>query len=710
MSAFNFIQTFYVDPDTVANAPEIMLSSIDVFFKTKPRSGEATSGATNPAVSAWICEVEGDSPNVNRVLRNSVQRIEYDRVGTSGDASVATTIGFGGTPVHLATGRYYGIVLKFEDSAYVPWINKQGDRLIVDGQTTNQPSSGSQGRFDGKLYVPGNVNVYRSLSDRDLKFKVNVAQFISNNVTINLVNRDYEFFTIDNTRTGGFFGGEFVYQNIANASGTVAVTSSSNVITGTSTTFTNHGIGDKIVVASGGSTDVLTVSGVTNTTSMTVDRFPSFTASGIGYKVPPGGEVYTVDYTKDRLILVDSTANSTVKFSVGGGRLVGVRSTATANIESIDRWKVDNFRPAFLVGNPVGSNFTLNFRSANSANQLSTTASTLDLLQFNEGAGEGYILSRSVEVDTSASSNLFGDNRKSAIANLVINVTIPEEDRFSVPYATSRELDFYFYQSDVNNTYTTTKTRTAADSSTYSVTSYDTETEANGTAKSKYISKKINFAADKYAEDIVVYMAANRPAGTNIKVYAKIHNAADRESFESKAWTPLQLKDNVDKFTSDDPTDLVEYTYGFPQYPEVDTILDSEAIITYNSNNITTSTDLSGSLGTNDLILIRDPDFDNHEVYTVSTANSTVVELYDPVTTSSLVSSGSDPKVINVERLKYRNTAWNNIANDNVVRYISSSVNKFDYYTSMQIKVVLLAEQSHIIPKVEQIQVIGASA
>lgn len=710
MPAFNFIQTFYVNPETVANASEVMLTSVDVFFKRKPAQGSAITSMNNPNVTAWICPVNNDNPDVSKELRNSKKVIEWNQINTSGDASVATTIGFN-EPVLVSSGKYYGIVLKFDDPGFEPWVNKVGDKLIKEGQASNEPSPGSQGRYDGVLYAAGGIDQYRALGDKDLKFAVKVAQFTSNNITISLVNKDYEFFTIDNTRTGGFQGGEYVYQNIANvATATVSVSSSSNVVTGTSSTFTNHVEGDKIVIESGGTKEVLTITDIANTTSMTVDRFPSFTASGIGYKVPPIGEAYVIDYTKDRLILQDSSANSSVKFTVGGGRLIGVRSGATANIASIDRWKIDNFKPSFLVGNPVGSTYTLTYSAATSANQLSSNSSTIDILKFNESAEESYMLSRSVEVDTGSSSSLFGDNRKSVVANLNIDVSVDEENRFSVPYGTSRELDFFFYQNDVNNTYTATKTRDAANGNTYNITNYDTETGPNGLAKSKYVSSKISLGADKYAEDIVVYMAANRPSGTDIKVYAKIHNSADNESFESKAWTPLELKDNVDRFTTADPTDLVEYTFGLPQYPEIDSTLDEEAIITYNSNNIAMSTDVSGNVNTGDLILVRDPDFGNHEVLVVSTANSTVIELYDPVQTSTLVPSGSDPKVVAVDLLKYRNTAWNNIENDNVARYVSSSVNKFDYYTSMQIKIVMLAEQSHIVPKVEQIQVIGASA
>ena len=481
MSGFNYIQTFYVNPQTVANAPEVMLTSIDVFFKAKPVRGATVSGAVAPTVNAWICEVENDSPFETRQLRNSMTLIEYDLINTSQDASAATVIGFK-DPVRLATGKHYGLVLKFNDPGFDVWQNVLGDRLVTDGQITNTLSVGSRGTHGGKLYVPTNTSAHRSLSDRDLKFKVKVARYTANNITISLVNKDYEFFTIDNTNTGAFIGGEYIYQDIANASGTVTVSTNSLNVVGIATTFTNLFGGAKILVQSGGAKQILSVNAITNATHMTIASLPAFSASGIGYKVPPVGLAYNIDYPKNKLILVDSSANATNKFAVSGGRIIGERSGATANIASIDSYPVDNFKPSFLIGNPSGSTFTLNYKIANSANQLSSTSTNINLLQMNDSVATGYILSRSVEVDTSKSSNLFGDRRKSVVANLNIAVSSAEIDRFSVPYATTRELDFYFYQNDINNVYTETRTVGLS-----SIASYDTETGANGLAKSKYV-------------------------------------------------------------------------------------------------------------------------------------------------------------------------------------------------------------------------------
>ena len=691
MSTFDYIQTFYVNPDTVAKATEIMLTSVDLFFKAKPVENANVSGTFKPGISAWICEVENGDPNPNLSIANSIKTIDYDAVNISDDAQTATVIGFT-NPVFIKTGRYYGIVVKYDDPAYDIWTNVQGDRLIGSGGVTNNASPGSQSRFDGFLYKSTNSNSFDKFSNKDLKFRVKVAQFVSNNVTISLVNKDYEFFTVDPSVSGAFLGGEWCFQDVANATGTVTVSSSSNTITGSGTTLTNFGIEDKVVVSNGTVRDVLTITNVINATAMTVDRFPIFSASSIGFKVPPVGIVYFTDYTKRQVYLVDSNANSTVKF-VTGTRIIGARTGASANVVSLGRFQVDSFKPTFMIGNPSTSEYTMTYNVANSSNAMPATGNNLELLKFNNAVRESYILSRSLEVDN---INLYGTGRKSAVVNVAFNVSVTEANRFSVPYLKTNELDFFFYQNDINNTITETRG---------GIANYDTEVDRNGLGKSKYISKKISFGEGKYAEDVVVYLAGYRPAGTQIKVYAKIHNAADKEAFDDKSWTPLELKNNVDRFSTEDPKDLWEYTYGLPQFPEVSAGLSGNFLTTLSSNSIATTVDQSSNLSTGDLIRVYDiltPE--NHEVFPVSSANSTAITLFKPISNTNIVGD------VGVDKLKYRNVAWNNIANDNVARYVTSSYTEFDTYNTMQVKVVLLSNSTHIVPKVEQIQVIGVSA
>jgi len=346
-----------------------------------------------------------------------------------------------------------------------------------------------------------------------------------------------------------------------------------------------------------------------------------------------------------------------------------------------------------MIGNPSTSDYSMTYNIANSSNAMPATVNNLELLKFNNAVRESYILSRSLEVDN---INLYGTERKSAVVNVAFNVSVSEANRFSVPYLKTNELDFFFYQNDINNTITATLG---------GIADYDTEVDRNGLAKSKYISKKISFGEGKYAEDVVVYLAGYRPAGTQIKVYAKLHNSADKDAFDDKAWTPLELKNNTDRFSTEDPKDLWEYTYGLPQFPEISAGLSGNFLTTLSSNSITTTADQSSTLSTGDLIRVYDilsPD--NHEVFPVSSANSTAITLFKGVSNTNIIGD------VGVDKLKYKNVAWNNIANDNVARYVTSSYTEFDTYNTMQIKVVLLSENTHVVPKVEQIQVIGVSA
>lgn len=694
---YNYVQTFYVNPDTVAGAAEVMLTSIDLFVKNKTFS----ASRAKPSLNVWICPVENDEPDPNISLANSIKNIPWDLVNESYDAQIATTVGFN-NPVLLKTGKYYGIVIKSDDGVYDLWVNTQGQYIVAPGGVTNQISPGSQSRFDGFLYTAMTFNNSTSPvtdtlntkhSNKDLKFRVKVAQYLSNTISIPVVNKDYEFFTIDNTRVGAFIGGEWVYQDIDNATGTITVSSSSNTITGVATNLSSYAVENKIVISNGTVRDVLTITNVVSNTEVIVDRFPSFSASSIGFKVPPIGALYYTDYPKNKVYLVDSNAsNSTFKF-VTGTRIVGARSGATANVASIDRFKADKFKPTFLVGNPTTSDYSISYNIANSSNAMPATTTNLELFKFNDAVRESYILSRSLEVDN---INLYGTERKSAVANITFNVQVSETNSFSAPYINTGELDLFFYQNDINNTYTETRG---------GITDYDTEVDRNGLAKTKYLTKKISFGEGKYAEDVVIYLAGYRPAGTQIKVYAKLHNSADKESFDDKAWTPLEIKNNIDRYSTEDPNDLWEYTYGLPPYPEVYSNLSGSFLTTLSSNSISTDVDQSSVLATGDLIRVYDPlTPDNHEVFPVASANTTAITLFKQISNNNIVGDMS------IQKLKYKNVAWNNIANDNVARYVTSSYTEFDTYNTMQIKIVLLSETTYVVPRVEQVQVIGVSA
>lgn len=703
MSAFfDYIQTFYVNPDAVNNAEEIMITSVELYFKGKPSLASNISNLAGPGISAWICEVTNDQPNPERVMNNSITTVPYERINTSTNAMTATIVSFK-APIVVKSGRSYGIVIKYDDPAFEIWYNKQNDALVATTGKTTTASQGSQGRFIGMMYKATSATDKTSYTDRDLKFKVNIARFTENSSNFSFVNKNYEFFTVDSI-SGSFLGGEWVYQDIVNATGTVTSSSSSTTLSGTGTTFTNHAAGQYILIANTTAKYLVQIAGITNSTSLTLTGPPVISGTGLTYKVPPIGIAEYSDYTNSSnlvLFLTDSNAaNATFKF-VPGTRLIGERSGASANLASIWAYSADNVTPKLRLKTSSQSSYTISYKTVNETYNLVAGASTLLNLYNNEAqtGWDAYILSRSQEVDTSFLSpvtggtlTLYGTNRKSMVVNVAMSSVTTGSSSFSVPYINAEELDIFVYQNKVS---TTTKDGTG----------YDTETAKNGLSDSKYISKKITFAENKFAEDTLVYLTGYRPAGTSIQVYVKIHNSSDKESFDDKSWTPLEIKNNLEKYSADE-NDYIEYTYGLPQYPETINVLSGSFTVQNPANAvILTTVDQSAIVTAGDLVRVYDPLLpDNHEVFIVLSSNTTSITVNKPITNVNIIGNMA------VDKLRYRNVAWNNIANDNVARYISTSLVEYDTYNSMQLKIVLLADKTYVVPKVGQIQVIGVSA
>jgi hypothetical protein len=123
------------------------------------------------------------------------------------------------------------------------------------------------------------------------------------------------------------------------------------------------------------------------------------------------------------------------------------------------------------------------------------------------------------------------------------------------------------------------------------------------------------------------------------------------------------------------------------------------------SNTINTTVDQTSAISTGNLIRVYSAlTPENHEVFPVATVTSSTITLFKTITNANIVGD------VGIDKLKYKNAAWNNIANDNVARYVTSSYTEFDTYNTMQLKIVLLSETTHTVPRVEQVQVIGVSA
>ena len=201
---------------------------------------------------------------------------------------------------------------------------------------------------------------------------------------------------------------------------------------------------------------------------------------------------------------------------------------------------------------------------------------------------------------------------------------ISSNNDFSAPFIDPEIIRTHFAKYVINNDYTDEHTN-------------------YGNAYSKHITSKVNFATERFAEDLLVYLTAYRPSNTDIKVYARIHNSKDPEAFDDKDWTLLELVDGVGVFSSkDNSADFREYTYNFTQFPNTDVTLvgtanvqQGQAFITgsgtlfSNSSVFATFNSNTGVANTTDFISLSPQPFANGDsvTYYVAAGNTAVTGL-----------------------------------------------------------------------------------
>lgn len=383
-------------------------------------------------------------------------------------------------------------------------------------------------------------------------------------------------------------------------------------------------------------------------------------------------------------------ANATVTVAANqiGLTLRGHLSQATANIVSVDDKAITEIWPQFQEVNTVDGTITVEHAYSNG-----------EILGVNSGLYRPTTLKAFNALKDYPAVLASTSNEKSANSgvssrfNVVFAVNKDAEFLFETPVIESQRATVMTYENDINNDATNEHTN-------------------NGNAISKYISKRIGFDQEAVSEDLIVYVRAQRPAGSDIKVYAKLHNSIDDEPFDDKLWTELD-KTTPDVYTNPyDRSSITEIAYTIPQYPKIEETLPG-VVATSNNSMLVDGTDTNF---TTDLIgrtiRIWSPlNVSNHQVATVSAvANTTRLTLNAPVVNNSVQESvvGTGLKM---DLLELTGTAFNNILNDNVARYYTmSNQAEIDGFDTFAIKVVLLSDNKYIVPAVEDIRMVGVSA
>lgn len=679
---FDLAQSFYIDKDAVRLADVCFITSVDLYFRTKPGVGKSVTGFNKPGVSVYLCPVDNEVPNLDAAF-STFARVEYDSINTSNVAGAPTTFKFS-RPIIVRTGYVYAVLIKFDgsDPDFQLWWNKAGEVVL---NTTNQTQV-SSGKVDGFFYTITNGKQLTALRDADLKFDLKIAKFTSSSETFKVQNNANEFLVYyANSISGNFKGGEYVWQNNAPSVGTVTVNATSTSVVGNGTLFSSTlQVGDKFVVTDGtvGNADVREVKSIANNTFLTVDYSFTFNSNTANYIKTPVATIYDVNGLAERIVLENSTANSTVMFMVDK-QLNGVDSLASCKISEIEDFQASFIRPALKINTPAGTYANLTVNIANSSyvklNNREQSAENGSVVYIDDYPG--VFASRSHEVQNGAT--LFNNSKSFDVA-----MSFTTANEYVSPYASEESLDVFVNRYVINN-------------------SAEDEYKSTGNAISRYVSKRVVLADGQDAEDLRAYITGYKPANTDIKVYAKIVNGVDSEPFDDKYWTELELV--TDKGILSNPynrDDVKEFEYKIPTYHS-GIAANGLYTTTFGSAVITgTGTVVNTAIAVNDVVRVYQPLFpNNHIISVVTAANTSSFTIADPISNTSMVSTG-----LVVEKVIEKHSAFINVQNNNVVRYFNQSYSAFDGYKIFAIKVVLLSDTDYRVPHVNDLRVIALSA
>ena len=677
--SYDLGQTFFLDKQALQNSDVGFVTSVSLYFNTKPTEDKTVTGIGAPGVTVAICNTKEDgTPDLTTATNyNHMARVEYANINATTQGTTPTVFTFR-QPVPLTTNRKYAFLIKFDggDTGFSVFANKAGKTAVSSTQTTQV----SSGVVDGNAYKITNGFTLTPMVDTDFTFALKVAKFSSTASTYLLRNRPLEVLKTSSL-SGSFIGGEEVFQQRTALTGTVSVNNTSQTVIGTGTNFTSAiVVGDKIVLNGGSAsnTNLRVVNSVTNATHLVLTEAPSFTNSSATYYKTVTGKIHTYDDLADILVIQDSTSNSTVYLTTST-TLQGLDSGATVSIDAIRDYTVNAAVPNYNVVAPAGTKAALTVNFANTAGSVSSTRKQDAVLGSRVllNKADAVIASRTTEVTSGVPFTSFG-------GELVFTSSNP----YASPYVRRDELDLFCEQYSINNSTTNEHT-------------------GQGTAKSKYISATITLTQNQQAEDLIVYLSAFKPANTDIAVYGKFLNPEDNESFDIKDWTELQLQESTN--ISSNPAninDLKELTYKIPSFQSgtrasgLFTTSTSSAVVTGTSGSV--STDIS----VGDIVRVYSPVNSNtHFIESVTAANTTTFTVSKAVSNSSVVGTG-----FYVDVIDRPNSGFLDVQNLNILTYYNKSLGKMVTYKTFAIKIVLLSADGVNVPYVNDVRALAVSA
>jgi hypothetical protein len=506
----------------------------------------------------------------SRIVPFSRIILQPGEINISTDGSAPTPVYFS-SPIYLQNGRDYAIVIKPVGSN--PNYNMHIARLgevdrITGNRISSQPAAGI-------LSASSNDIVFSAIQEEDLKFTLYVANF-DTSITGSVIfkNELKDYYQIANVtgafiRTGEDIHGETILVGtFSNATPTFTGGKSVNTgvtfvqgmtsgATGTISRFSTTQIRVRNV-----SLNTKFVGGerirIRNTNATTGVIIGNSTGGITSATTPVGKASYydSISFANTYLHLANVSFTNSGPAS-GAGRVFfansfirGQTNGYIARIVKLDRLQADviNISSDFLTPTNTSIAFSAKFATSNTARD--SNYFNLDVNADTEFSAPRFILSRSMESNTSISGASMAAGRSAEIRALFNSTS-----RYSSPVLDVKRISATTIENRINND-----------------TTGEANTASGGNALAKYITRKVTLADGQDAEDIRVYVSAYRPPGSNISVYYKILHREDSDTFDNARWIPMSYTTETG-FTSStvfSSTEIIddfkEYTFVIPNY------------------------------------------------------------------------------------------------------------------------------------------------
>jgi len=536
------------------------ITKVDLFFSTKD--------STLPVI-VEIREVDPATGHQTlRTVPYGQAIVPSSLVNTSTDGSKPTPFYFP-SPVYLLNDRSYAIVVipGASNPNYRVHTARIGENDTLTGnRITAQPAS-------GMMFISSDDRTYSAIQEEDMKYRLYMAKFnksLVGSIVVKNENRDY--LTVANQSAALHTIGEQVH-GITLLHGTFANTKTLSVAN--NTTFAQGMVSGATGIVTSFSANTVTVRDVTTAVKFKGKeririRTNNATSGGIvgnstgviiSATTPIGFVTYydAVNYANTHLHLSNTSfinsgaACTSNRMFTNNTFIRGQSNGYTARIVAMNRLQGDVFKFTTDYLQPSNTTISSSTKMALSGSSRDTSYVPVNINGDTELNVPRFILSRSVESNTSASSSSFASSRSAEF-----KIAIGSTSDLSSPAVDLRRTSLCLIENLIN--------------SNNAIGSSEDGIKTGGNAKAKYISRRVTLADGQDAEDLRVYVTAYKPSGAGVHVYYKALNREDSDTFSDSSWIPMTpvtdagFTSTARYSSSEDTEDFLELAYKIDSY------------------------------------------------------------------------------------------------------------------------------------------------